>query len=140
MKKRFTLMMMVLCFLMSIPLKMMASDKVKVVSQYKVDNWSENTNFSFNTNDGIIYTCTLNDVPAGTQAIWFRLKINDTEYGPQQNAIEDLTLKSYYQQIYPISWKDPKALKISHKSGETSYALTGRQVTAPNNPGRCPGL
>ena len=32
MKKRFTLMMMVLCFFMSIPLKMMAYDKVEVVS------------------------------------------------------------------------------------------------------------
>lgn len=83
MKKRFTLMMMVLCFLMSIPLKMMAYDEVKVVSQYKVDKWSENTNFNFTTKDGKIYTCTLNDVPAGTQAIWFRIKIGTTEYGPQ---------------------------------------------------------
>ena len=82
-------MMMVLCFLMSIPLKMMAFDEVKVVSQYKVDNWSDNTNFKFTTTDGIIYTCTLNDVPAGTQYIWFRLKINETEYGPQQDATKD---------------------------------------------------
>ena len=34
MKKRFTLMMMVLCFLMSIPLKMMAYDVVTVKSDY----------------------------------------------------------------------------------------------------------
>ena len=34
MKKRFTLMMMVLCFLMSIPLKMMAYDNVYAVSHY----------------------------------------------------------------------------------------------------------
>lgn len=124
MKKRFTLMMMVLCFLMSIPLKMMAFDEVKVVSQYKVDNWSENTNFTFTTNDGKIYTCTLNDVPAGTQYIWFRLKINDTEYGPQQDATKDLTLTSSYQQIYQIKWDEPKALMIEHKSGETSYTIT----------------
>lgn len=129
MKKRFTLMMMVLCILMSIPLKMMAYDEVKVMSQYKVDNWSENTNFSFNTNDGIIYTCTLDNVPSGTQAIWFRLKINDTEYGPQQDAIKDLTLTSSYQQIHQIKWRDPKALMIEHKSGETSYTITYNHET-----------
>lgn len=125
MKKRFTLMMMVLCFLMSIPLKMMAFDEVKVVSQYKQGtDWKENPNFDFKTNDGIIYTCTLNDVPAGTQYIWFRLKINETEYGPQQDATKDLTLTSSYQQIYQIKWQEPKALMIEHKSGETSYTIT----------------
>lgn len=129
MKKRFTLMMMVLCFLMSIPLKMMAFDEVKVVSQYKVDNWSDNTNFNFTTTDGKIYTCTLNDVPAGTQYIWFRLKINDTEYGPQQDATKDLTLTSSYQQIYQIKWDEPKALMIEHKSGETSYTITYNHET-----------
>lgn len=124
MKKRFTLMMMVLCFLMSIPLKMMAYDKVKVVSQYKVDKWSENTNFNFTTTDGKIYTCTLDNVPSGTQAIWFRLLIGSTEYGPQQDATEDLVLTSSYQKIYQISWKDPKALKIVPTSGKTSYTIT----------------
>lgn len=52
MKKRFTLMMMVLCFLMSIPLEMMAYDKVTVVSHYKQNgNWGSNTNFNFTTTD-----------------------------------------------------------------------------------------
>lgn len=130
MKKRFTLMMMVLCFLMSIPLKMMAFDEVKVVSQYKQGkDWKENTNFNFTTEDGKIYTCTLNDVPAGTQYIWFRLKINDTEYGPQQDATKDLTLTSSYQQIYQIKWDEPKALMIEHKSGETSYTITYNHKT-----------
>lgn len=125
MKKRFTLMMMVLCFLMSIPLKMMAYDKVEVVSHYKQGtDWKENPNFNFTTENGKIYTCTLNDVPAGTQAIWFRIKIGTTEYGPQENAIEDLTLTSSYQQIYPISWEKPKALKIVPTSGKTSYTIT----------------
>lgn len=125
MKKRFTLMMMVLCFLMSIPLKMMAYDKVEVVSHYKQGtDWKENPNFNFTTENGKIYTCTLNDVPAGTQAIWFRIKIGTTEYGPQENAIEDLTLTSSYQQIYPISWEEPKALKIVPTSGKTSYTIT----------------
>lgn len=130
MKKRFTLMMMVLCFLMSIPLKMMAYDKVKVVSQYKQGtDWKENPNFDFITTDGKIYTCTLNDVPAGTQYIWFRLKINDTEYGPQKDATKDLTLTSSYQQIYQIKWDEPKALMIEHKSGETSYTITYNHET-----------
>lgn len=129
MKKRFTLMMMVLCILMSIPLEMMAYDKVEVVSHYKQGDWKENPNFNFQTNDGIIYTCTLNEVPAGTQAIWFRIKIGTTEYGPQQDATKDLTLTSSYQQIYQIKWEHPKALMIEHKSGETSYTITYNHVT-----------
>lgn len=125
MKKRFTLMMMVLCFLMSIPLKMMAYDEVKVMSHYKQGTkWSENSNFNFTTTDGKIYTCTLDNVPSGTQAIWFRLLIGSTEYGPQQDAADDLTLTSSYQKIYQISWKDPKALKIVPTSGKTSYTIT----------------
>lgn len=125
MKKRFTLMMMVLCILMSIPLKMMAYDEVKVVSHYKQNgDWTENANFNFTTNDGKIYTCTLDNVPSGTQAIWFRLLIGTTEYGPQQDAAEDLVLTSSYQKIYQISWKDPKALKIVPTSGKTSYTIT----------------
>ena len=127
-------MMMVLCFLMSIPLKMMAYDEVKVMSQYKVDKWSENTNFKFTTTDGKIYTCTLNDVPAGTQYIWFRLKIGETEYGPQQDATKDLTLTSSYQKIYQISWEEPKALMIDNTSGKTSYTITYDRV---NNNIKC---
>lgn len=117
--------MMVLCILMSIPLKMMAYDEVKVVSHYKQNgDWTENANFNFTTNDGKIYTCTLDNVPSGTQAIWFRLLIGTTEYGPQQDAAEDLVLTSSYQKIYQISWKDPKALKIVPTSGKTSYTIT----------------
>lgn len=135
MKKRITLMMMVLCFLMSIPLKMMAIDKVEVVSQYKQTEWKENTNFNFTTtDDGKNYTCTLNDVPAGTQYIWFRLKIGETEYGPQQDAIEDLTLTSSYQKIYQISWEKPKTLMIDNTSGKTSYTITYDRV---NNKIKC---
>ncbi len=130
MKKKITLMMMVLCFLMSIPLKMMADVEVTAVSQYLTGSWGPNSNFKFSSNDdGKTYTCTLDNVPSGTQAIWFRLKINDTEYGPQQNAIKDLTLTSSYQQIYPISWKDPKALEIDPTPGKTSYTITYNHET-----------
>lgn len=122
-------MMMVLCTLMCIPLKMMAYDKVEVVSHYKQGkDWKENPNFNFTTENGKIYTCTLKDVPAGTQAIWFRIKIGSTEYGPQGTK-EDLTLTSSYQQIYQISWPQPKALKIVHHSGETSYTITYNHET-----------
>ena len=64
MKKRFTLMMMVLCILLSIPLKMMAQDEVVVVSHYKQgDVWNENTNFVLTKTDGGIYTWVLENVP-----------------------------------------------------------------------------
>lgn len=116
---------------------MMADDEVKAVSQYLTGSWSSdvpNPNFKFTTTDDKIYTCTLNDVPAGTQYIWFRLKIGTTEYGPQQDAIEDLTLTSSYQKIYPISWEEPKALMIDNTSGKTSYTITYDRV---NNNIKC---
>lgn len=120
MKKRFTLMMMVLCILMSIPLKMMANDKVTAVSHYLQPNdWSENSNFNFATTDGKIYTCTLANVPSGTQAIWFRIVKGGKEYGPKSDASEDLVLTGSYQQIY-----EGKALMIVPTSGKTSYTIT----------------
>lgn len=105
--------------------EMMAYDKVEAVSHYKQGtDWKENPNFNFTTENGKIYTCTLNDVPAGTQAIWFRIKIGTTEYGPQQDAKEDLPLTSSYQKIYQIAWQHPQALKIVPTSGKTSYTIT----------------
>lgn len=131
MKKRFTLMMMVLYILMSIPLKMMAQDKVEVVSHYKQgDVWKENTNFDLTKTDGEIYTWVLKDVPEAdaNRGIFFRIKIGSTEYGPQQDAKEDLVLTSSYQKIYQISWTHPKALKIEATSG-ASYTITYNHKT-----------
>lgn len=131
MKKRFTLMMMVLCILMSIPLKMMAQDKVEVVSHYKQgDDWKENPNFVLTKTDAEIYTWVLKDVPEAdaNRGIFFRIKIGSTEYGPQQDATKDLTLTSSYQQIYQISWTSPKALKIEATSG-ASYTITYNHKT-----------
>lgn len=131
MKKRFTLMMMVLCILMSIPLKMMAQDKVEVVSHYKQGkDWKENPNFVLTKTDGEIYTWVLKDVPEAdaNRGIFFRIKIGSTEYGPQQKATDDLVLKSSYQKIYQISWTNPKALKIEATSG-TSYTITYNHKT-----------
>ena len=121
MKKRFTLMMMVLCFLMSIPLEMMAYDEVTAVSHYLTGKWGPNTNFNFTTNDGKIYTCTLDNVPSGTQAIWFRIVKGGKEYGPKSDASEDLVLTGSYQQIYE---GNAKSLKIVPASGKTSYTIT----------------
>lgn len=123
MKKRFTLMMMVLCFLMSIPLKMMAYDKVEAVSHYLTGTWTDdpNPNFKFTTTDGKIYTCTLDQVPSGTQAIWFRIVKGGKEYGPKSDATEDLVLTGSYQQIYEGK---AKSLKIVPTSGKTSYTIT----------------
>lgn len=125
MKKRFTLMMMVLCILMSIPLKMMAQDKVEVVSHYiQGKDWKENPNFVLTKTDGEIYTWVLKDVPEAdaNRGIFFRIKVGSTEYGPQSKT-EDLKLTSSFQKIYQISGTDPKALKIEATSG-TSYTIT----------------
>lgn len=100
---------------------MMAYDKVTVVSHYKQGkDWKENPNFNFTTKDGKIYTCTLNDVPSETEAIWFRIVKGGIEYGPQSTK-EDLTLTSDFQQTYPNA---KKALMINHKKGENSYTIT----------------
>ena len=130
MKKRFTLMMMVLCILMSIPLKMMAQDKVEVVSHYKQgDVWKENPNFVLTKTDGEIYTWDLKDVPEAdaNRGIFFRIKVGSTEYGPQSNT-KDLKLTSSFQKIYQISGTDPKALMIEATSG-TSYTITYNHKT-----------
>ena len=130
MKKRFTLMMMVLCILMSIPLKMMAQDKVEVVSHYKQgDVWKENPNFVLTKTDGEIYTWDLKNVPEAdaNRGIFFRIKVGSTEYGPQSNT-EDLKLTSSFQKIYQISGTDPKALMIEATSG-TSYTITYNHKT-----------
>ncbi|MGO5199324.1 hypothetical protein ACTQ1R_04930 [Prevotellaceae bacterium LCP21S3_C11] len=121
MKKKITLMMMVLCFLMSIPLKMMAFDVVTVKSDYKGVSWEKesNDNFNFITTDGKIYTCTLNNVSSGNP-IYFRIIKGGKQYGPNSND-DDLLLTSSYQTIYE---NYNKALKIVPTSGKTSYTIT----------------
>lgn len=128
MKKRFTLMMMVLCFLMSIPLKMMAYDKITAASHYKEgSNWKdENTNFIFTTDDGKIYTCVLKDVPEAdaNRGIYFRVVKDGTQYGPQSTE-KDVELKSDYQQAYSGA---TKALLIKATAGKT-YTITWNNET-----------
>ena len=119
--KRFTLMMMVLCTLMCIPLKMMAYDEVTVKSDYNGGSWTDafNSNFTFTTPDGKIYTCKLDNVPSGNP-IYFRIIKGGKQYGPNSND-EDLLLTSSFQ---TISENYNKALKIVPSSGKTSYTIT----------------
>lgn len=132
MKKRFTLMMMVLCFLMSIPLKMMAqtviSDEITVVSHYKQPSkWGPNSNFNFTTTGGKIYTCVLKNVTDAN--VWFRIVKNSKEWGP--NSTADLVLTSAYQQAYED--KTSSAFKIENAQGST-YTITWDNV---NNQIKC---
>ena len=128
--KRFTLMMMVLCILMSIPLKMMAetviSDEITAKSHYK-QNWGVNPNFKFTTTDGKIYTCVLKNVTDAN--VWFRIVKNDKEWGP--NSAENLVLTSAYQQAYED--KTSSAFKIENAQGST-YTITWDNV---NNQIKC---
>lgn len=122
MKKRFTLMMMVLCILMSIPLKMMAYDVVTVKSDYNGGSWNDdfNSNFNFTSTDGKIYTCKLDNVQSGNP-IYFRIIKGGKQYGPKSDASQDLLLSSSFQTIYE---NYNKALKIVPTSGKTSYTIT----------------
>jgi len=126
MKKRFTLMMMVLCILMSIPLKMMAqtviSDEITAKSHYK-QNWGVNPNFNFATTDGKIYSCVLKNVTDAN--VWFRIVKNDKEWGPDNDG-KDLVLTSAYQQAYED--KTSGAFKIENAQG-SSYTITWNNET-----------
>ena len=93
---------------------------ITVKSQYNQEKWDDNNNFHFLTTDGKIYTCTLDNVPSGTEAIWFRIVRDGKEYGPQSTK-EDLLLTDTYQPIYE---NGDKALKIVPTPGKTSYTIT----------------
>lgn len=134
--KRFTLMMMmVMCTLMSIPLKMMAEtvtfDEITVKSHYKTDSWGDNTNFNFTTTDGKIYTCVLKDVTA--ENVWFRIVKNksDMQWGPNSST-EDLVLTSSYQKAYE-SKTHSTSFKIANAQAST-YTITWDNV---NNQIKC---
>ena len=100
---------------------MMAYDVVTVKSDYNGGAWGNesNSNFTFNTTDGKIYTCTLNNVSSGNP-IYFRIIKGGKQYGPNSND-DDLLLTSSYQTIYE---NYNKALKIVPTSGKTSYTIT----------------
>ena len=93
---------------------------ITVKSHYITGKWDFNSNFKFITADGKIYTCKLDNVPSGTEAIWFRIVRDGKEYGPQSTK-EDLLLTDTYQPIYE---NGDKALKIVPTPGKTSYTIT----------------
>ena len=119
MKKRFTLMMMVLCFLMSIPLKMMAQDEV-----------TANSNFIFTKTDGTIYTCTLKDVSANVP-VYFRIVKNGKEWGPISG--ENLELTNEYQTIYQVD-NSSVSLQIGPSTVQSTYTIT---YDSENNQIKC---
>lgn len=130
MKKRFTLMMMLLCFLMSIPLKMAASDNITVKSNYNQDWGYDITNFNFTATDdyGNVYTCELKNVTVDN--IWFRIVKNDKEWGPDNDG-NDLVLTDSYQQAF--EGKTSAAFQIKDAKGKT-YIITWDNV---NNQIKC---
>lgn len=114
-------MMMVMCFLMSIPLKMMAN--IYAVSHYNNGGkWDKNDNFIFTPTptDGNIYTCTLKDVPANV-TVYFRIVKNGKEWGP--NSGQNLKLTSEYQKIYQVDNSDV-SLQIGSSTGQSTYTIT----------------
>lgn len=129
MKKTFTLMMMVLCILMCIPVKMAASDKITVKSNYNQDWGDDITNFKFTaTDDGKVYTCELKNVTVDN--IWFRIVKNDKEWGPDNDG-KDLVLTNSYQQAF--EGKTSAAFQIKKAKGKT-YIITWNNV---NNQIKC---
>lgn len=80
-------MMMVVCFLMSIPLKMMAQTNSEFEKLYLIggvtNKWSEELNRPFETTDGATYKYVLD--AAESADYYFRVKTASTEYYPQIN-------------------------------------------------------
>lgn len=98
---------------------------ITVKSNYG-QNWDVNKKFNFTTTNGKIYTCTLDNVPSGTEAIWFRIVKDGKEYGPGNGSSTDLLLTGTYQQIFEGT---SNALKIVPTPGKTSYTITYNYVT-----------
>lgn len=121
--------MMVLCILMCIPVKMAASDKITVKSNYNQGWGIDNTNFQFTTtDDGKVYTCELKNVTVDN--IWFRIVKNDKEWGPD-NGGKDLVLTDSYQQAF--EGKTSGAFQITEAKGKT-YIISWDNV---NNKIKC---
>lgn len=79
--------MMVLCFLMSIPLKMMAETNSEFEKLYLIggvtNKWSDELNRPFTTTDGETYKYVLD--AAESNDYYFRVKTASTEYHPQND-------------------------------------------------------
>lgn len=96
-----------------------SDDKITAVSHYPTGlpkDWSDNSLFNFTSNDGgKTYTCVLENVTA--ENIWFRIKKNGTEWGPESSSTKDLVLTGEYQPAYANSTS--KSFLIKATIGQT---------------------
>ena len=96
-----------------------SDDKITAVSHYPTGlpkDWSDNSLFNFTSNDGgKTYTCVLENVTA--ENIWFRIKKNGTEWGPESSSKQDLVLTGEYQPAYANSTS--KSFLIKATIGQT---------------------
>lgn len=100
-----------------------SDDKITAVSHYPTGlpkDWGDNSLFNFTSNDGgKTYTCVLENVSA--KNIWFRIKKNGTEWGPESSSTDDLVLTGEYQLAYANSTS--KSFLIKATIGKT-YTIT----------------
>ena len=95
-----------------------SNGNITAVSHYPTglpDDWGDNSNFNFTSTDGKIYTCVLKNVTA--ENIWFRIKKNSTEWGPESSSTDDLVLTGEYQPAYANSTS--KSFLIKATIGQT---------------------
>ena len=126
MKKRFTLMMMVLCFLMSIPLKMMAqtgtNEKLYLIGGVP-NKWSEELNRPFETTDGETYKYVLD--AAESNDYYFRVKTASKQYQPQNDGDLVKTTFTKADEGSRIAWK---LTMTKGKSYTLIFDLTNKQI------------
>ena len=95
-----------------------SNGNITAVSHYPTglpDDWGDNSNFNFTSTDGKIYTCVLKNVTA--ENIWFRIKKNGTEWGPESSSAKNLVLTGEYQPAYANSTS--KSFLIKATIGQT---------------------
>lgn len=95
-----------------------SNGNITAVSHYPTglpDDWGDNSNFNFTSTDGKIYTCVLKNVTA--ENIWFRIKKNGTQWGPESSSAKDLVLTGEYQPAYANSTS--KSFLIKATIGQT---------------------
>lgn len=96
-----------------------SDDKITAVSHYPTGlpkDWGDNSLFNFTSIDGgKTYTCVLENVSA--ENIWFRIKKNGTEWGPESSSTQDLVLTGEYQLAYANSTS--KSFLIKATIGQT---------------------
>jgi|GEM_PF-320035 secreted alpha-amylase len=133
MKKRFTLMMMVLCFLMSIPLKMMAqtgtNEKLYLIGGL-TDGWTNDETRPFTTTDGKIYEYVFtadytNNLPAESADYYFRVKTASQQYQPQNDGDFVKTTFTKADEGSSIAWK---LTMTKGKSYTLIFDLTNKQI------------